>query len=131
MVGQMTGVMTVFCVTRGANKKTRTALARVIIDNPYGRWKPGLFVTACVIIGQIPVTVAIPRTALQTMEEKQVVFILDEDGLEPREIKIGRTTETHVEVVSGLSHGEEYVTKGGFVIKSEMQKGSFGDGHNH
>ena len=112
-------------------EKTRTALARVIIDNSDGDWKPGLFVTACVTLGQIPANVVIPCTALQTMDGKQIVFIRDEDGFEPREIKVGRATETLVEVLSGLSPGEEYVTVGGFLIKSELQKGSFGDGHNH
>ena len=110
---------------------TRTALARIVLENKDGRWKPGLFITACVSIEEIPVPIAVPKTALQMMEGKPVVFVQDEDGFEPREVKLGRSTVTLMEIVSGLKAGDTIVTKGGFVIKSELQKSSFGDGHNH
>jgi cobalt-zinc-cadmium efflux system membrane fusion protein len=36
-----------------------------------------------------------------------------------------------VEVLSGLTAGQKYVSKGGFTLKAQMSKGAFGDGHAH
>ena len=44
---------------------------------------------------------------------------------------IGRRNGQYVEIVSGLRVGDEIATKGSFLIKSELGKSSFGDGHNH
>lgn len=111
-------------------KETRTALARIILPNPERNWRPGLFVTASITVDQIDVPLLIPKTALQTMDENSVVFVQTDEGFEPQPIFIGRCNETHVEILSGLSPGQRYVTKGGFALKSELSKESFG-GHGH
>ena len=110
-------------------KETRTALARIILPNPERNWRPGLFVTASITVDQIDVPLSIPKTALQTMDEKSVVFVQTDEGFEAQPVFIGRSNETHVEVLSGLSPGQRYVTKGGFALKSELSRESFGGGH--
>ena len=108
------------------DEKTRTATARVILPNPRGIWKPGLFVNARVIIANKKVAVKIPKTALQTFEGKTVVFVKDKDGFRPQPVEIGRSNQVAVEIVRGLQPGQEYVSKGGFTLKSELQKEAFG-----
>ena len=44
---------------------------------------------------------------------------------------MGRVNHTSVEIIHGLEQGQTYVSKGGFTLKSELQKGSFGEGHSH
>ncbi len=110
---------------------TRTALARIIIPNAQEQYRPGIFVTANVTVDEIDVPLLVPKSSLQLVEGKTCVFIRDEDGFEPRPVELGRTNEIYAEVVSGLSVGQRYVTKGAFTLKAQLSKGSFGDGHSH
>jgi len=122
---------TISYISPVVDEKTRTAQARVVLSNSDGRWKPGLFVGARVIVGSDKVDILVPKTALQTFENNMVVFIKDEDGFEPRTVSIGRSNTESVEIVSGLHSGEKYVSRGGFTLKAELQKESFGEGHEH
>jgi cobalt-zinc-cadmium efflux system membrane fusion protein len=75
--------------------------------------------------------VVIPNSALQTIEEKQVVFLLTDEGFEPRPVVVGRAVDGKMEIVSGLTAGLKYASKGTFTLKAQLSKGAFGDGHNH
>ena len=54
--------------------QTRTATARVVLDNKDGRWRPGMFVTAELAIEEIQVPVAVSADAIQTLDDWTVVF---------------------------------------------------------
>jgi len=110
---------------------TRTAKARVVLPNPGGDLRPGLFVTARVAVGSTAAGIVVPKSALQTFEERTVVFVQDEDGFEPRPVELGRQNATQVEILSGLEVGQSYVSQGAFTLKAQLSKGAFGDGHNH
>jgi len=113
------------------DEETRTATAWVVLSNPAGSWKPGLFVKGRLTIDEIEVGVTVPKTAIETMEGRQVVFVQTEGGFRPHTVVLGRTNETHVEVVGGLQPGQRYVKKNGFTLKAELGKGAFGEGHGH
>lgn len=113
------------------DEATRTATARVVLPNPDGIWRPGLFVTARVEVAREEVPVAVPRSALEVMGDRSVVFVQDEDGFEPRIVQLGRRGDEHVEVAAGLAAGERYVARGGFTLKAELQRGEFAGGHGH
>jgi len=113
------------------NEATRTATARVLLPNSEGVWRPGLFVTARVEVGREKVPLAVPKSALEVMGGRTVVFAQEADGFEPRPVQLGRRGDQHVEVVSGLSPGERYVARGGFTLKAELQRGEFAGGHAH
>ncbi|MGB4344201.1 MAG: efflux transporter periplasmic adaptor subunit, partial [Moraxellaceae bacterium] len=66
---------------------------------------------------------SIPEGALQTLEGKTVVFVADADGLEPREVTLGRRSAGRVEVLAGFKAGERFAATGSFVLKAELQKG--------
>ncbi|MFQ5455873.1 MAG: efflux RND transporter periplasmic adaptor subunit [Nitrospirota bacterium] len=112
-------------------EQTRTALARVVLPNPKGLWRPGIFVTGKIEVEDIKVSLIMPKTAIQTVDGKRSVFIKTEHGFEPQPVTIGRTNDTHVEITSGIKSGQQYVIEGAFTLKAELSKGAFGDGHNH
>lgn len=122
---------TVSYVSPIVDEKTRTAIARVILPNSGGRWKPGLFVTGRLTVQEVNVGVAVPKTAIETMENRPVVFIQTDDGFKPQTVVLGRSNETHVEITGGLQPGQRYVAQNGFVIKAELAKSAFGEGHGH
>lgn len=113
------------------DETTRTALARVVLDNRDGRWRPGMFVTAEIETDRFAAPVAVPRSAVFTLDGKTVVFTADEHGFAAREIQTGRGDRNRVEILAGLHAGETYVAAGGFTLKSELEKHGFDDGHNH
>jgi cobalt-zinc-cadmium efflux system membrane fusion protein len=110
---------------------TRTALARVVLNNPDGVLRPGTFVTAKVATGSDEVPLVIPRAALQSFEGSEVVFIETEEGFVPTPVTLGRGNAAQVEVLAGLQPGQTYVSQGAFTLKAQLSKGAFGDGHNH
>ena len=59
---------------------------------------------------------------LQTLEDQTVVFVRTKEGFEARPVKVGRATDDQVEILSGLSSGEQFVAKGVFALKSELKK---------
>jgi len=112
-------------------EETRTALARVVIPNPKGVWRPGIFVNGKVVAEKIKVPLAVPKSALQTIEDQTVVFVKTDEGLFPQPVKTGRSSETHTEIISGMTPGQQYVSEGGFTLKAQLAKGGFEAGHSH
>ncbi|MFQ5456902.1 MAG: efflux RND transporter periplasmic adaptor subunit [Myxococcota bacterium] len=113
------------------NEDTRTATARVVLPNPDGFWRPGLFVTARIQVERTEVPLAVPRTALVVLEDRTVVFAEHDDGFEPRPVKLGMKDDLNVEIQEGLAPGDRYVSRGGFTLKSELLRGQFAGGHAH
>ncbi|NOZ09048.1 MAG: HlyD family efflux transporter periplasmic adaptor subunit [FCB group bacterium] len=113
------------------NEETRTATARVELDNSSGDWRPGLFVNGKITTTSETVDILIPKTAIEMMDSREVIFVKMPEGFEPRAIHIGRTNDRNLEVLEGLKRGDIYVSQGGFTLKAELQKEEFGGGHGH
>ncbi len=119
-------------VTPNVSEETRTAHARVVLENTPMRLRPGMFVTARIAVGEEPADVRVPATALQTHEGQDVVFVKNKDGkLRPQPVTLGRRNIHYVEVLAGLRTGDAVVTNGAFIVKSQLAKSGFDDGHNH
>ena len=104
--------------------ETQTALARVVLANADGRLRPGLFVTARLVLAKRSVAVAVRASAIQTLENRTVVFVREEgDKVEARPVVTGESDPSYVEIRDGLSAGERYVAENSFVVKAEMGKG--------
>lgn len=106
--------------------QTRTAPARVVLSNPQGAWRPGLFVTVEVLTNDqsTPSPVTVSSEAIQTVEEKPSVFVKVEGGFKAQPVRIGRSDGQRVEILQGLQAGEPYAADGSFVLKSEQGKSS-------
>ena len=113
------------------DEETRTTLARVVLPNKEGHWRPGHFISALVASDPVPVALLIPKSAIETVDGKTTVFVETKEGFEPRPVKIGRTNETHVEILDGLKPGDRYVVSRAFSLKAELGKSAFGEGHAH
>lgn len=111
-------------ISQIGNSDTQSALARAIVSNGAMRLRPGLFVTGRVLLAAKPVGVAIKLSALQTVDNRMVVFVRQGERFEPRDVKLGERDSEHVEVVSGLSDGDVYAARNSFIIKAQMGRGS-------
>ena len=118
-------------ITPVLDERTRTATARIVLPNPEGLWRPGMFVTARVIVEQRTARVGVPSTAIHTLNEQPVIFVETPDGFKPQVVTLGSAGLNATEILSGLEPGTRYVSVGGFVLKAELGKESLGDGHAH
>ena len=107
----------------------QTLTARVLLDNLDRHWAPGLYVTAEVTLSETVVPLAIRSNAVQTLEDRSVVFVRDDTGFAPREVALGRGDGEFAEVLSGLKAGDTYAAANSFIIKAELGKGSAEHGH--
>jgi membrane fusion protein, heavy metal efflux system len=102
---------------------TRTATARIVLPNPDGAWRPGIFATVRAL-QPMPVPLAIPRDAVQTIDGQTVAFVDDEHGFTIRHVVLGRAGDTLVEVLDGLVPGDEIAVTSTFLLKAEAGKGA-------
>jgi cobalt-zinc-cadmium efflux system membrane fusion protein len=120
---------TVSYISPVVSDETRTVVTRVVLPNPDGRWRPGLFVTATLTASDTPVAVLIPKTATQTIDGQPSVFVQTPEGFAPRPVTLGRANETHVEITAGLEAGERYAATETFILKAELGKGAASHEH--
>lgn len=100
---------------------TRTVKMRLEFANPSGELKPGMF-------GEMTLETTardglrIPEDAVIHSGTRKVVFVaLGEGKLQPREVVLGESDRGSVEVVSGLTEGENVVVRANFLVDSESQ----------
>jgi cobalt-zinc-cadmium efflux system membrane fusion protein len=114
--------------------ETRTVRARVDLPNPTGRLKPGMFgrvALAAATDGDAVPVLTIPRAAVQRDGSESIVFVQTAPGrFERREVELGRVTDEVAEVLAGLDAGDEVVTEGAFLLKSQASADELG-GHHH
>lgn len=119
---------TVAYVSPVVDQATRTASARVVLPNPDGVWRPGLYVTATVY-DPWPAPIVIARQALQTVEQRPVVFVVEGERFVVRPVTVGRVGRSRVEISEGLSPGERFAEERSFLVKAELAKGEAGHEH--
>jgi cobalt-zinc-cadmium efflux system membrane fusion protein len=116
-------------VTAVVGDESRTATARIVVPNPDGQWRPGLFVTALLERESTEAPVVVATEAIQTFRDWQVVFVRYGDWFEARPVELGRSDGKWVEILSGLAAGDEYARENSFVVKAEI--GKLGATHDH
>ena len=103
------------------DERTRTARARIVIDNAEGAFRPGMYATLSIAIDLGTQLVIDGQSVLDT-GLRQLVFVeLAPGEFEPREVELGARFEGSALVLSGLEEGERVVTSGTFLIDSESR----------
>jgi cobalt-zinc-cadmium efflux system membrane fusion protein len=110
-------------------EQTRMARARILLANPQGTWRPGLFVSIEVNAANLQVPVAVETEAVQTLGNRQVVFVREEKRFVPRSVKLGVSDDKYIEVLEGLPPGTRYAARGSYIIKSELTKMTSEEGY--
>lgn len=110
-------------------EQTRTALARLVLPNPKGIWRPGLPVNVQLVASEVSAPVAVAANAIQTLRNWSVVFGRYGDQFEARPLTLGRSDGKMVEVLEGLTAGERYAARNSYLIKADL--GKSGASHDH
>jgi Cu(I)/Ag(I) efflux system membrane fusion protein len=121
---------TITSIFNVVDEKTRTVKARIELNNSARKLKPEMYCTVKIQTKYGKETIKIPSTALMGDTEKHFVFIAVNDStFERRDIRTGVETKDFAEVMDGLMIGERIVVVGGFFLKSELAKETFGEEH--
>ena len=109
---------------------TRSLRVRISVPNPGRRLLPGMSGSVS-FQGSPRQVLSVPRDAVVDTGEMQHVFIQPSPGhFEPRRVRVGARLTERIEILEGLSEGEEVVTSGVFLLDSESRlRGSGGAGH--
>lgn len=102
---------------------TQSALARAVVPNADRRLRPGLFITGRLTLSVRKVNITVKSSALQTVENRTVVFVRNGEKFDAREVEIGDRDQELVEITFGVTDDEMYAAKNSFVIKAELAKG--------
>lgn len=102
-------------------EETRTLKVRIVFSNPSLKLRPGMY-SEIDLAGHGQKVLTIPADAVMDGGERQYAFVVHEGNhFEPRLLKIGKRSDDFMEVLSGLSEGEEVVTGANFLIDSESR----------
>jgi cobalt-zinc-cadmium efflux system membrane fusion protein len=122
---------TISYVTPTLDPNTRTAQARIVVENPHGELKNNMYVNASVAAGTIQNALAVPDAAvLRDSENMPFVYVdmgKNAQGTQQfarRLVEIGDTQGGQTQILSGLKPGERVVSNGGLFLQfaNSMQK---------
>ena len=107
-----------------ADAHSQTLIARAPITvTASSPMRPGMAVRGAVVLAQQDVAIAVPASAIQSFEGRNVVFVrVAPDTFEARPVTIGRTSADTAEITAGLRAGEAYVSENAFLVKAEIGK---------
>lgn len=131
--GTQTATGTIAFISPVVDPETRTATARVILENIRGQFKPGLYVRGKVDLGSQPVAVLIPRLAVQNVDGEEVVFLPKGKSFITQRVELGRTDGKQIEILSGLKAGQRYLAHNAFSLKAHILTSGMDPhaGHGH
>jgi cobalt-zinc-cadmium efflux system membrane fusion protein len=105
------------------DQTTRTAKVRLEFPNPNDVLHAGQLVTARILADSKQAAnevLAVPRSAIEQVEGKTVVFVKAGDAFERRNVLVGTSGGEQIEIRKGLNAGEVVAVDGAFLLKSEL-----------
>lgn len=105
------------------DETTRQVPVIALVDNRAGQWRVGEPVAAAVQLPGAIGTVTVPAAAVQTVENRTVVFVRTPTGFKATPVAVGQASGANVTVTSGLTGREEIAGTGSFTLKAELGKG--------
>ena len=107
----------------GATVETESRSVPLVAEltNNDAHYKPGMFVWVDLPQGNPREALAVPVSSVMKHEGKSFVFVPDgSDRFRRVDVTTGIDSDDHIEVTSGLSVGQQVVSQGAFVLKSEL-----------
>jgi cobalt-zinc-cadmium efflux system membrane fusion protein len=116
-------------ISSAVDDHTRMVKVRANLPNDRGLLRANMFGLARIIIHDDDEVLSVPTEAVQTDGCCQLVFVKKEEDLfEPHKVLLGASAGGYVEILDGLEAGEQVVTAGSFLMKTEILKSNIGAG---
>jgi len=109
--------------------RTRTVRVFAEVKNVQGLLRSKMFGRATVTVKPPEKKLIVPKEAVQNDGDCYLVFVSPVTNVfQARKIQIGTVYEGGYEVAGGLAAGEKIVTRGSFLLKTEVLRGQMGAG---
>ncbi len=120
---------TISYIAPAISVETRTALARMSIQNEDRALRGNMVGTGHIAVTDAAPMVIVPAASVQQAKGVELVFVrLAEDEYEARRVKVRSRQGDEVRLAEGVLPGEPVVTAGSFMLKTETLKDSIGAG---
>jgi RND family efflux transporter MFP subunit len=95
------------------DKKARTFTVKALVVNADNQLKPGMFARCNIYIKEKKKIITIPTKSIVSKEGNNAeIFIVKSGVVYKKSVKLGREIEDRVEILSGLSEGENVIIEG-------------------
>jgi len=120
---------TIATLSPAVDPNTRTANARVVLDNPDGRLRAQLTGTATIRGTTATEALVVPEAAVQRAGDVHLVFVRETiDTYVARRVRVLARQGDRVRIAGAVKSGAAVVTTGSFLLKTETLKDSIGAG---
>ncbi len=109
-------------VLPGVASASQSRIARAVVDNDDGRWRPGMAVSASIVAAERQAALVVPLTAVQRMDGQSVVFVRDGERYTAHPVTLGARDGERVEVLDGIVAGDRIVVAESYLIKADILK---------
>lgn len=112
-------------IDAAVNPATRTIRVRAVLKNPDARLRSNQFGRAEILVGREHQALFVPRDAVQLVGDHALVFLAQPDGsYRPQRVVVekGENLLDEEEIEWGLQAGQNVVTTGSFLLKSELMR---------
>ena len=105
--------------------ETRTAKARIEVPNARAELRLGMYAEAMLGSAGGPMTPMVPRTAVQNVGDRTVVYLVDPKKagrFVEREVRLGGASGDRVAILAGVETADVVVTAGSFSVRAERER---------
>jgi len=110
-------------VSPATDPASTTVQVWVLAENPGERWKPGAGVHVAIVAVTIPNAIVVPTAALLSSEEggNMVLVAAADNTVHQRNVQMGVREPDKVQILSGVSPGEQVVVVGGVGLEDKAK----------
>ena len=109
--------------------RTRAVIVRAEIQNPDGALRAHQFGRAQIFLASSSPSLSVPTIAIQHMQQSSVIFVRRAQGTyESKQVTLGRSEGAWTQVEGNIQVGNQIVTSGAFLLRTELDKESIGAG---
>ncbi len=116
-------------VNGAADPESRQLMARVILDNRDGLFKPGMYARVFIETDRVKSAVAVPREALNRDGDGQFVMVVDAANKAVRRaVSVGAEDSANIAIDEGLRPGEKVVVMSAAPVRDGQEVRTGGSG---
>ena len=103
------------------NPDNKTGKVIIKIKNVDGKIKPGMFANAKIEVERLKNRILVPKEALLVRDRRNLVFTVQDSLAKWKYVKIGKQNDKYIEILSGVSPGEDVIIKGQYNLAHDAK----------
>lgn len=103
-------------VSPSANPVTNLYTLKIMVTNPEGLIKPGMFAKIELATDEKPDVMAVKSEAVILKNDKNIVYIVEEDRAVAKEVVTGLDAGVEMEIIQGINVNDQVITKGQTIV---------------